>query len=116
MYLSITLTASLRISSTAWLADRSDPMCGLAECALAEGNAEEAVAMAEGAFGEATQVGARLLAIPAALSLARSLRAAGAEPGRIQGALDQAESLIRQTGAVSYEPGLREERELVSSS
>jgi hypothetical protein len=94
------------ICSTCYQSDRSDAVTGLAQCSLALGETERAVALAEEALREATEMGTLLFAIPAALTLAESLRASDAEPQLVHRALDKAESLIRQTGAVSYEPRL----------
>jgi tetratricopeptide (TPR) repeat protein len=90
--------------------DRSDAVTGLAQCSLALGESERAVALAEEALQEATEMGASLFALRAALTLAESLRASDAEPKLVHRALDKAESLIRQTGAVSYEPRLLDTR------
>ena len=102
------------ICSEAWEMDRSEATCGLAECALAQGDADGAVALAEESLHVATETGATLLGLPAALTLAASLRASGAGQGLVHAALDKAESLIRATGAVAYEPRLQAERKLAS--
>ena len=54
------------------------------------------------------------IVIPAALTLAASLRASRAESDLIHRALNEAESVIRQTGAVFYAPRLAEERKLAT--
>jgi len=104
------LTIAEEICSTSYQSDRSDAVTGLAQCSLALGDTERAVALAEEALHEATEMGALLFALRAALTLAESLRASGAEPELVQRALDKAESLIRQTGAVIYEPRLVDAR------
>ena len=55
-------------------------------------------------------MGASLFALRAALALGESLLASGTEPRLVQRALDKAESLICQTGAVIYEPRLVDAR------
>jgi tetratricopeptide (TPR) repeat protein len=100
------LTIAEKICSACYQSDRSDALDGLAQCSLALGETERAVALAEEALHEATEMGTLLFALRAALTLAESLRASDAEPQLVQRALDKAESLIRQTGAVSYEPRL----------
>jgi len=96
--------------STHYQPDRSDAVTGLAQCSLALGETERAVALAEEALHEATEMGALLFALRAALTLAESLRASSAESQLVHHALDKAESLIRQTGAVIYEPRLVDAR------
>jgi tetratricopeptide (TPR) repeat protein len=98
------------IGSTAWQSDRGDVLASLAECSLAQGDFPKAIELAEEALRDATEIGALLFAIPAALALAAGLRESGAEPALVERALDKAETLIQQTGAVSYEPRLREEK------
>jgi tetratricopeptide (TPR) repeat protein len=107
-----TLEVAEAICRTTMRPDHSEVMGWLADCALAQGDAPQAVALAEQALGEATEMGAMLFAIPATLALAEGLRATGAKTERIEEALDQAESLIRETGAVRYAVRLKEARGL----
>jgi len=100
--------------SNYYQSDRSDAVTGLAQCSLALGETERAVALAEEALHEATEMGASLFALRAALTLAESLRASGAEPQLVQRALDKAESLIHETGAVFYGPRLVEAKNLTT--
>jgi tetratricopeptide (TPR) repeat protein len=108
------LTIAEEICSTVYRSDRSEAVTGLAQCSLALGDAEGAVALAEEALHEATEMGALLFALRAVLTLAESLRASGAEPQLVHRALDQAESLIRQTGALSYRPRLVDARNSIT--
>jgi class 3 adenylate cyclase/tetratricopeptide (TPR) repeat protein len=102
------------ICSTHYRSDRSDAATALAECALALGETDRGIELAKEALHEATEMGAWLFAMRAALTLAACRHAAGAEPQLVHDALDQAESLIRQTGAVIYEPRLLELRDLAT--
>jgi len=104
------LAIAEEICSTCYQSDRSDAVTELALCSLALGEKGRAIALAEEALHEATEMGASLFALRAALALGESLRASGTEPRLVQRALDKAESLICQTGAVIYEPRLVDAR------
>ena len=105
------LQVAEKICRTTMKADRSEVLTELAECARAQADADEAVALAEEALREAKEMGAVLFAIPATLTLAASLRGSGAEAARVDAALEQAEALIRETGAVAYGVRLKEARQ-----
>jgi hypothetical protein len=83
---------------------------GLSEAHRLLGDTARAVELAESALARSAELRSRIGGIYASLALARALRAHGAPSERAAAALDRADDLIEQTGAVNFRPLVLVER------
>jgi ATP/maltotriose-dependent transcriptional regulator MalT len=95
----------------AGLAEEASLLAHLARAHLALGNTQAARQAAGEAVELARRQGARIVEILALLTRAQVVRTTGADadPGTARPDLDAALALVHETGAVAYEPFIREE-------
>jgi class 3 adenylate cyclase/tetratricopeptide (TPR) repeat protein len=91
------------------LSDEASVLTHLAEAHLAAGDGGAARRVADEAVETARTQGARILECLALLTRARVFRASGGEEANVPADLSAALDLVKKTGALVYEPSIREE-------